>query len=511
MKRFLVGALLGTLAISAAGCVFHYVQVQAVPRDAVVVTSPVKAHLKDGSTVLYANGVTVSGGTLRGPGVRYDLALKQSTNFDTIPLDSVVGMESFQTRVNGAKTAIVTSLATVGAVIGGVALAVAIFGSCPTVYSDNGAVEEAELFSNSIAPLLEARDVDRLRAQPDSKGILRLELRNEAMETHYINHLQLFEVQHGADEFVLPDPQGHPVAVRGVRTPADIAGRSGRDLRATLSAADNSFYRTDRRGIDSATMDDLNDWIDLTAAVPDGAGSTTLVFRLRNSLLSTTLLYDVMLGPAGARAIDWLGSGLARISTAVELGRWYQRRAGLHILVWRDGVYREVARIPDSGPISWHDVAAVIPAQEGEKSLRIRLSFLADQWRIDRVGVASAEREPAARVVQISEVTGSGGRREHTARESMSAPDDRYLQTNPGERFFADFNVGPVSAGQSRTFLLSSQGYYTEWIRGAWIQTASAREPFRPADQAILAALRQWAATRESFEARFVTDRVPVN
>jgi hypothetical protein len=278
-----------------------------------------------------------------------------------------------------------------------------------------------------------------------------------------------------------------------------------------LSAADEKFYSTDRRRIDNATADDLDDWIDLTAAVPDGAASTTLVFRLRNSLLDTTLLYDVMLGPAGARAIDWLGSGLSRISTAVELGRWHERRAGLHILVWRDGEYREAARIPDSGPITWHDVAAVIPAQKGEKSLRIRLSFLADQWRIDQVGVASAERAAVPRVIQISGVTGSDGRPENEARDNMNAPDDRYLQTNPGQRFFVDFNVGPGQAGQSRTFLLSSQGYYTEWIRGSWIQSASAKEPFTPTDQAILVALRHWAATRESFEERFVKDRVPVN
>jgi hypothetical protein len=511
MKRFLAGALLCALAISAAGCVFHYVQVQqVVPRDAVAVTSPVKAHLKDGSTVVYANGVMVSGGTLVGTGVRYDIALKQSTNVGSIPLDSVVGMESFQTRVNGATSAIVTTLVVAAGFAGSAALFKAIFGSCPTVYSGDGAVAEAELFSNSIAPLFEARDVDRLRAQPDSKGILRLEVRNEALETHYINHLQLFEVQHADDEFVLPDAQGHPVVVRGVYTPVDIAGRSGQDLRATLNAPDDTFYRTDQRGIDSATADDLNDWIDLTAAVPDGAESTTLVFRLRNSLLSTSLLYDAMLAPAGARAIDWLGSGLARISTAVEWGRWHERRAGLHILVWRDGAYRETARIPDSGPITWHDVAAVIPAQKGEKSLRIRLSFLADQWRIDHVGVASAERQPSPRVIPISAVTGSGGGTENTARESMSAPDDRYLQTNPGDRFLADFNVGAGTPGQSRTFLLSSQGYYTEWIRGAWIKTASATEPFTPTDQAMLVTLQKWAATRESFEARFVKDRVPV-
>ena len=240
MKRFSIGALLCALAISAAGCIYHRVQVQQIlPRDAVAVTSPVKAHLKDGSTVVYSNGVTVSGGMLRGAGTRYDLALLQSAGVDSIPLDSVVGMESFQTRVNGARTAILTTLATVGGVLSGAGLLVATFGSCPTVYSGDG-VEEAELFSTSIAPLLEARDVDRLQAQPGNQGALRLELRNEAMETHYINHLQLFEVQHAADEFVLPDPQGHPVVVSGVRTPADIAGRSGRNLFATLSAADNT-------------------------------------------------------------------------------------------------------------------------------------------------------------------------------------------------------------------------------------------------------------------------------
>jgi hypothetical protein len=102
-------------------------------------------------------------------------------------------------------------------------------------------VEEAELFSNSIAPLFEARDVDRLQAQPDANGMLRLDVRNEAMETHYINHLQLFEVQH-----------------------------------------------------------------------------------------------------AGARSIDWLGTGLGHVSAAVEMGRWYERLAGLHVSVFRDGAYREV-------------------------------------------------------------------------------------------------------------------------------------------------------------------------
>jgi hypothetical protein len=48
-----------------------------VPSDAVVVTSPAKAHLKDGSTVVYPKGVTVSGGTLLAgvPGEDYAVPL----------------------------------------------------------------------------------------------------------------------------------------------------------------------------------------------------------------------------------------------------------------------------------------------------------------------------------------------------------------------------------------------------------------------------------------------------
>jgi hypothetical protein len=511
-KLFFCGLLLAT-GLSAAACIFisRRVEVRKVdPRNDVTVNTSVKAHLKDGSTVTYPNGVSISGGMLRGEGFFNDLTLTQFRPVREIPLDSVVGMESFQTRTNRTESIIVSSLASVGGTIGGALLAVAIFGSCPTVYSNDGTVEEAELFSSSIVPLFEARDLDRLHAQPDANGTLTLEVRNEAMETHYINHLQVLEVRHASDEFVLPATEGGVVAVRDVHAPAVMTDRKGRDVLDSISAVDDKFYATDPKTVKSATATDMEDWLDFTMPVAAGTDRITLVFRLRNSLLSTTLLYDVMLGPAGARALEWLNQDLANISTAVDLGRWYQKRAGLHISVWRDGVYREVARVPDSGPISWHDVAHSIPVLPGETSLRIRLSFLADHWRIDRIGIAKAARPPTQRIIQIADVKGTN-RAETEARLNMSAPDERYLQTIPGQRFFVNFDAGPAPAIQSRTFLLSAQGYYTEWIRGSWIKTASADAPFAPTDESLLAALDKWSATRDAFEKRFREMRVPVH
>ncbi len=513
MKRIRLAALLALLSVSTAACIWisQRIQVKSVaPKDAVTVNSPVKAHLKDGSAVTFLEGVTIRGGTVRGEGSMSDITLTQVKSVKEIPLDSVVGMESFETRTNRTKTIALSTLATAGTVVGGAILAVAIFGSCPTVYSGDGKTEEAELFSSSIAPLFEDRDIDRLHAQPDVNGRLRLELRNEAMETHYINHLQLLEASHDSDEFALPTISGEIVAVRNVQTPTTIKDRLGRDVRPFLSAVDDQAYSSDIRTIANASTPDMSDWIDFDVPVESGRSSTTVVFRMRNSLLSTTLLYDVMLGPAGARAIDWLNNDLTKISTAVELGRWHQQRAGLHVSVWRDGSFTEVARIPDSGPISWHDVAAVIPVVPGEKSLRLRLSFLVDHWRVDYVGIAGSTRRIEPRVVPISHVQGPDDRQDIEIRAAMTAPDDRYLQTSPGQRFYVTFDVGRPEPRQSRTFLLSSQGYYTEWIRGKWIEAATATGPFVPTDESLLTALHKWTAKRDAFEKQFREARVPV-
>jgi len=500
------------LCVSLVSCVFVSRRVDIEPvsaRSPVAVSSPVKAHLKDGSVIVYPDGVTVTADSLSGPGTRHDVTRVHSTAVDTIALSEVIGMESYRTKVNRGETFLVSTLATVGGLVGSAALAVAVFGSCPTVYSEDGIVEEAELFSSSVAPLFEGRDTDRLQTRADASGLVSLEVRNEAMETHYLNHLQLLEVTHAEDERVIPDARGGAMAVSGLHPALVATNRQGADIGPLLQAADGRYYLTNREALEAASTADMEDWIDLSIPVQKPATSVALVFRMRNSLLNTILLYDVMLGPSGAAALDWLGTGLGKISTAVELGRWHQRRAGLHISVWQDGAYHEVERIPDSGPISWHEVASKIPVPPGETNLRVRLSYLTDHWRIDRLAVSFAARTPVTQTIPLTGVEGRDGAADEKALENMRAADEKYLQTNPGDRFVARFRAAPPR-GATRTFLLSSQGYYTEWIRGSWLQKAIATEPFVPSDDAVLTAMRKWGETRDSFEQRFLQARVPV-
>src|SRR5262245_36981583 len=301
-RRISVAAL--TLALA---CVLQSLQVESPNLVSTatrrVVKGSVKAHLEDGTTILFRDSVVLEGGHLRGIGERFNLKLHSTGAVYGMPIDSVVALESFSTKVRPAETILVSTLGVGAAALAVGAIAVAIacaidpkcFGSCPTAYSDSAGVPvlEAEGFSFSIAPLFELRDVDRLRARPDSQGILRLEIRNEALETHFINHLELLAVDHAADEIALPDPRGGPLVVRDLHSPASAVDRAGRNVRPQLLAHDGVFFTSDSALLWRATGTDYLDHLDLTFPAA-GRDSVALVFRMRNSLLNTTLLYDLM-------------------------------------------------------------------------------------------------------------------------------------------------------------------------------------------------------------------------
>ncbi|MBL8979363.1 MAG: hypothetical protein JNM53_13170 [Gemmatimonadetes bacterium] len=498
----------------AVACTVRTLQVEEsrpAPGPGTRVESPVKAHLLDGTTVLYAHGVKVEDQALVGPGTRFGLRLEELGPVERVPLDSLVGMEAFRSGVNGAATAGLTLLAVAGTLGIGALLAVAIFGSCPTFYSDslNTQVLEAEGFSYSIAPLFEARDVDRLRLRTGADGTLRLEVRNEALETHFINHLELLQVSHAPDEQVVPDALGHPLALRDLRAPAIARDRAGRQVARALTAADGEVFATDTVVLARASVTDLEDYIDLAFPSPVGGDSIGLLLRLRNSLLNTVLLYDLMLGRQGARALDWQARDLDRVGPALELGSWYAGRMGLRVLVRQGTGFREVARIRDTGPIAWKDVAVLLPPFEGD-SVHLRLAFVADNWRIDRVALAAGARQAAAGTIPLEQVLVAPGTPDTAALAAMRAPDGRYLETRPGQHFTAVWRPELPASGAEQTYLLASQGYYIEWVRRAWIAEGRDTTGFRPDDVALVEAIHRWRGVQDSLEALFYASKIPV-
>lgn len=512
------------LLFLVSGCihVFYETEDEPIepPPDPVSVSASLRVHMADGGVALFREGATVGPEAVAGSGIRYDLARRDSIRVQRVPMDSVLGIESFRRETQAGKTLLVSTGATIGvtavAIGGMVAIACAgdpkCFGSCPTIYTEEGGTEvlEAELFSYSIAPLLEGRDVDVLGVRPRN-GTVRLEVRNEAMETHSINHLQLLEATHGPGEIVAPDARGIPLAWREAVPPVRAVAGGAREVAADLAAADERFFASTEDRLAGVSLAQMDETLQLAFPHP-GRDSAALVLRARNSLLNTVLFYDMMLGAAGARALDWMADDLQRIGDAVRLGRWWSRRMGLHVDLWDGGRWVEVARVPDTGPIAWTDVAVPLPLERAAggaaDTLKVRLRFPMDAWRIDRVALAPFRR-PGLRRIDVAAVSRAGEPARPPVLAAISAPDADYVQTVAGEAFTVEFDVGPDPAEGRRTFLLSSQGYYTEWVRPEWIRRAGQAGAFLPSDDALLEALRRWRAVREEFERTFFETRIP--
>jgi hypothetical protein len=222
-RAAIVVACIGSLL---AGCIVRVRQiaVENLPRNAAFsISTPVKAHLLDGSVVVFRGGARGNGNQLVGLGERYDIGLKPIGTVNSMSFDSVAGLESFRTGTDLFSSVLLTVPATALGSLAAAGLAIAIFGSCPTYYTADQTGEmalEAEGFSYSVVPIFEGRDVDALHGLPAAADSYELEVRNEALETHYINHMELIAVEHGADERVVPDPGGRPLVVRSGVTPA---------------------------------------------------------------------------------------------------------------------------------------------------------------------------------------------------------------------------------------------------------------------------------------------------
>ena len=510
IKKLFVRSVLLALMTVIASCIVHRVDVVPVdvsPEEPIEISSPVKAHLYDGSTVVFPEGINVYDGKVLGRGEKFNVALENNKFVDEVALDEIAAMESFQTPVNAPATAAASTVGTAGWIALGALAAVALFGSCPTVYSaDFGEpILEAELFSYSIAPSFQSRDIDKLSLKHVQDGYFELDFRNEMLETHYIDQLEILEVVHAANQVAYPDSTGQAIVVGKTVAPASAVDQYGRNILPEITSADGRMWSATRNRLSNVDLRDFHDALDFEFSVPKENGDLALVLRMRNSMLNTVLLYDVMLKEQGFAALDWMGHDLNHLGNRAELGLWYRKNMGMSVSIWRDGEFQKVGRIGDQGPIAWSERAFVLDAPRGD-SVKVRLTFVTDNWRIDQVALAIDTQRGKVRTIPVATAKSLKEDRPDIP-EYIAQSDETYLITRPGESVQLGFDVGEST--QSRTFFLASEGYYMEWMRSEWLAEEHRRK-FEPTPDALLQSLQLYAQKRDTYRRQFESIKVPV-
>ena len=423
-----------------------------------------KAHLRTGYVYVLDSWAVDSSGTLvtgHGSLLTPNRAVEKEGQFQ-LPVDSVALFETNLLQRSGSVAALAVMTGVTAAVTGAcIASPKTCFGSCPTFYVNDtaGPSLQAEGFSASVAPALEAVDVDALyRAQVTGRDF-HVHLRNEALETHVIRYVDLLAVPRPPDGRVFLTPEGQYRPATMLRRPAACVGAEG-DCLAAVTSFDGRERSSPADSLDLATREIIDLTFDSVAA-----GDLGLVITSRQSLMSTYLLYQTyaFLGTHAPSALASLATG----------GRTARRRA--------DALGRRLGRIdvmvPDStagwvlvdsvgetGPLAADTKVVRLPPSD-RGPLRIRLRLTRGMWRIDYVALARLGE--AIQPFRVAPAMVERADQDDSAAWRALVDSTKSLITMPGDEYDLVYHL-PDQPERYELFL-ESRGYYLEWMRREWL------------------------------------------
>jgi len=464
------------------------------------------AHMRDGHAyVLDSWTIDEATRTVAGRGRLLDARRTAVGGGDayTIPVDSVALFETNVVRVPAEAVVIagLTIVIGIAAVVGLAVLAACIadpkcFGSCPTFYVWDGERMklQAEGFSASVSPSLEATDVDALpRARPDGRT-LEVVMKNEAPETHVVRYVHVLAALRPPGGLVYAATDGSFRQVTRVIPPRRCSAAEG-----DVTEALREFDGRERSSVTDSTDLAARETIEIAfAPVPEG--EVGLVLASRQSLLTSYLFYQG-LAYLGRSAGAWLASierGVpGALNQAAGIGSVL---GGIEIqTLAEDGTWRRVAEVRETGPLAT-DVR-VIPLPAGALSTTapvVRLRMARGAWRVNQIALAvlGGRVEP----IRLSpERVLKEDRPDEDARSRL-ADTTRALVTLPGDTYSIRYRL-PEHPERYELFL-ETRGYYLEWVREQWLAT---EDPVRAATMGARPreALRAMAPEYKRIEAEF--------
>jgi len=339
----------------------------------------------------------------------------------------------------------------------------ACFGSCPTFSAWNGTSMElqAEGFSSSITPALEATDVDALfRARP-AGDFFTVHVRNEALETQTIRRTELLVFPRPVNGRVFKTPSGEFREATTLRPPRSARAGS-RDILAPLFHADGIEYFSPADSTDLARRETIELEFECTAGEPIG-----LVVMSRQTLMTTFLMYQTL---------AYFGNGVGAMLAEIERGGnpAIERLKGagellgtIEVMVpLEGGTWTVAGRTGETGPIA-SDVT-VVPLGRGSSRgvVPVRLCLTRGFWRLDWVALMHLGRSvPPARLTPVT-ITSLGNDELPVGTEWPGAQGPLVLL--PGDAYSVTYRL-PRELDDPE-FFMESRGYYLEWIRKSWIE-----------------------------------------
>ena len=471
----LAAVVLGMHGCSAYRFRTNYSTANALIHDTVNIrTKPfLKAHLKNGDVCILTDAWSVDTtlNTLRATGSRYDYTRTRiDSGSVSIPLDSVVIFETNK-KLDGTENGRVAAMTIMGLLNAGIGLVClsnpkACFGSCPTFYlnpDDDFHRADAEGFSDAVSPSLAYHDIDALGLRHTADGTIGVTMKNEALETHCVDDVNLMVYPVEPNERVFHSGLDTFYLCTDFLSPTTASADEG-DVTDLLRYPD----RNERFSLADSTDLKSTEEIHMRFDGVDPTNDLGLVLHFRQTLMTTYFVYSAM-GYMG----DEVGDVIAKLETDGMLkDAWrngLRKELGdIDVSVWdaQEQQWRAQGGVYETGPIATNRQIVPLKGFAKDSVIRIKLTLNKGLWRIDHVSLVGIIKNVTPLSIAPTTVSTKGTRddRALACLRSSGTP----LLSMPGSDYRMTFHL-PDGPGNYEVFLDAS-GYYLEWMREHWLK-----------------------------------------
>lgn len=507
--------------LSLSGCSSTYEAVR-VDKDTIQpsthYSSAAKVFLRNDNILVFPDGFTLQNNFLKGKHESFDYKGNKLNSDSLVSLDSIIAITQYIETTSGGlyfadvlNTLFGASLTTLA--IYCLACPKCCFGSCPTVYVpiDDEFVLQAELFSKCISRQLEANDLDQLDYKIPSDGNIKLKITNEALETHYINKFNLISVKHPYGTKVFQTNKDSLCLINSLASFLQANSSNGNPINDLVKYDDGKYFRSDESKILELRKAPVKDFVEIKSNYPN-KDKVKMLIKYRNTLLTTTLLYDVVIGSQGINALEWSKKMNEDKIYAMQFKTVYDMFSGISIEYFHNNSWIDLGKFEDAGPLNWKYEVVEIPVNANGE-VRVKLNFIPDNIMIDYIAFDTTENKNNFTIEKLSptSITDYKNSNIDYLNALIASDDSQYLVTNPGDSYLLNYKISkPLDA--EVTLFIESKGYYYEWIRGNWIRERNTNYTFNLFDvQGTLSKLvDSWIENKEILEEEFFNTRIPL-
>ncbi len=341
------------------------------------------------------------------------------------------------------------------------------FGSCPTFYvegNDDLRKCNAEGFSHAITPSLKSTDLDALQYTSPGEHF-ELTIKNEALETHVIDKIELLAIPKSPHHQVLQSSEGFYECTMGV-SPSKARSQSDDDISTYVAAIDDKEYFSVTDSTDLFSQQELVFEFNKLDQHKKG-----LLLNFRQSLITTFLLYNT-LSLLGDESTDFIALYERNTKVGSAFFEPILEKSFIKIHYWNidKNRWQHVKDVYEIGPIAKNKILVNLPDELiSARTIKIKMTIPKGHWRIDYVGISTIIQEVNPVSLFPDEVI-FNNQSNSSVKLSIGNIDKNNMITLPGDHAILKYDLPCIQDGIDYELFVSATGYYLEWMRKEWLE-----------------------------------------